>query len=157
MKTTITKVALGVVIATSLSACSLIPRFSEPDLGAALAGGYDSFDSMTVSGVMFDSAEASFDSAANDIVADAVARLQANPNLRVLVEGHTDHLGDESYNQKLSEQRARAVGQALIAEGISVDRITALGYGESKPVADNSTPEGRSENRRVDIVFAGGN
>ncbi|MCX5673334.1 MAG: OmpA family protein [Planctomycetota bacterium] len=65
--------------------------------------------------------------------------------------GHTDSVGDEAYNQKLSERRAQAVVDFLYAQGVSPGRITAIGMGETKPRADNSTEEGRAENRRVTI------
>jgi outer membrane protein OmpA-like peptidoglycan-associated protein len=65
--------------------------------------------------------------------------------------GHTDSVGDEAYNQKLSERRAQAVVDYLSAKGVAAGRITALGMGESKPLADNATEAGRAENRRVTI------
>lgn len=70
-------------------------------------------------------------------------------NTEVTIEGHTDSTGPDAYNQGLSERRANAVRDALIAEGIDGSRITAVGYGESRPVADNATPAGRERNRRI--------
>lgn len=78
------------------------------------------------------------------------------PTMNALVEGHTDSNGDETYNQILSQRRAEAVRQALIkTHNVSPVRLTAKGYGESRPVADNSTPQGRAENRRVVISIPG--
>ncbi len=74
------------------------------------------------------------------------------PDRAILVEGHTDATGSEATNQRVSDQRANSVRAALIAEGIDPNRITAVGYGLSRPVADNSTASGRAQNRRVDIV-----
>lgn len=79
--------------------------------------------------------------------------LNQYPNTRVNVIGHTDNVGDASYNQGLSERRARAVASNLIAGGVSPSRINAFGRGETSPVADNLTPAGRQQNRRVEIII----
>ncbi|QID18910.1 OmpA family protein [Nitrogeniibacter mangrovi] len=80
-----------------------------------------------------------------------VAPLQAQPTLQALIVGHTDSIGREGYNMLLSRKRARAVRDYLMAAGIDPMRLTAEGRGETEPVADNDTPEGRSRNRRVEI------
>jgi OmpA-OmpF porin, OOP family len=87
-------------------------------------------------------------------VEHATAMLQQYPDLKVVVEGHTDARGKPKYNQALSERRARAVADVLIEQGVAANRITVHGYGESRPVADNKTEAGRAKNRRVDIVAA---
>lgn len=71
----------------------------------------------------------------------------------VEVEGHTDSVGSDEYNQKLSENRANAVKGRMVENGVAADRLNAVGYGESKPIADNATAEGRQKNRRVQAVF----
>jgi outer membrane protein OmpA-like peptidoglycan-associated protein len=71
----------------------------------------------------------------------------------VTVEGHTDNVGTAEFNQRLSEQRANAVMQYLIERGINAERLEAVGYGFSRPVADNETDEGRARNRRVELVI----
>src|SRR5271170_4462498 len=81
--------------------------------------------------------------------------LQAYPGLKVQVEGYTDSVGSDQYNQKLSENRADAVRDFLISQGVQTDNISATGYGKSKPVADNATAQGRSQNRRVNLVVSG--
>ena len=75
----------------------------------------------------------------------------AHPDLKVQVEGYTDNVGSQSYNQKLSEQRANTVDSFLVSQGIPAQNVSAVGYGLSNPVADNSTDAGRKENRRVDV------
>lgn len=76
------------------------------------------------------------------------------PNERLTIEGHTDSVGDDRYNENLSYKRAQAVKQYLIANmGLDESRITAVGYGESKPIASNETAEGKAQNRRIDIVI----
>ncbi len=70
------------------------------------------------------------------------------------IEAHTDSQGDNQYNQTLTEKRALAVGRWLVAKGIDCKRLIAVGFGENKPVADNATPEGRAQNRRVSFFNA---
>ncbi len=77
--------------------------------------------------------------------------LNKYPESTVIVKGHTDSRGTEEYNQQLSERRANAVGNYLIAEQVAASRITAIGFGESLPVAPNDTEEGRQRNRRVEM------
>ncbi|MEJ2422869.1 MAG: OmpA family protein [Candidatus Thiodiazotropha sp.] len=85
---------------------------------------------------------------------DKLAKFLAEyPNKTVLIEGHTDNIGSEEYNQKLSEQRALAVKNALIQVGVDASRIDTVGLGESSPITDNSTEAGRLKNRRVEIVI----
>jgi outer membrane protein OmpA-like peptidoglycan-associated protein len=79
----------------------------------------------------------------------------AYPSLHLQVEGHTDSVGSDDYNQQLSEKRAGAVRDYLIQQGISKDVIEARGFGKTTPVASNETPEGRQQNRRVEMVISG--
>ncbi len=88
---------------------------------------------------------------AYDRMRSLATTLNNYPKSDVLIKGHTDGVGEESYNQRLSEQRADRVRQFLIAENVSPARITAIGFGESMPLATNNTPEGRQQNRRVEI------
>ena len=79
--------------------------------------------------------------------------LVQHPELRIRIEGHTDSEGEDAYNQQLSEQRATAVRSYLVEKyGVAAQRLETAGLGESKPVADNATPEGRQQNRRVELV-----
>jgi outer membrane protein OmpA-like peptidoglycan-associated protein len=72
----------------------------------------------------------------------------------VLIEGHTDSRGSDQYNEALSERRARAVATELESRGIAAGQVQTLGRGKAYPVASNDTPEGRQQNRRVEIVFS---
>jgi outer membrane protein OmpA-like peptidoglycan-associated protein len=71
----------------------------------------------------------------------------------VLIEGHTDNTGSDSYNLDLSEKRAESAKKYLISQGINVSRLNAVGYGEEQPISDNSTDQGRKENRRVEVAI----
>ncbi|EAR09853.1 OmpA family protein [Reinekea blandensis] len=79
--------------------------------------------------------------------------LKEYENTLVTISGHTDSSGSEDYNQLLSEQRATSVANIILQEGIVVERVAAAGYGELQPIASNDTPEGRAENRRVEITL----
>jgi OOP family OmpA-OmpF porin len=77
--------------------------------------------------------------------------LKQNPDLKIYIEGHTDNIGGDKTNQPLSESRAKSVMNALISKGIEASRLKSGGWGQSKPIADNNTEEGRAKNRRVEI------
>ncbi len=98
----------------------------------------------------FDSAE--LNTVAQDLVATAAFQLEQCKNVNIRIGGHADSTGNSEYNQKLSERRANAVRSELIKDGISEDRLQAIGYGDVQPVATNDSPEGRAENRRVEFV-----
>lgn len=108
---------------------------------------------LTLGDVLFDTGSADLKIGALRSLENLVAFLQENPNRNVLVEGHTDSVGQESYNQKLSQQRAESVKMALINRGVGSGRIIATGYGESHPVASNDNESGRQRNRRVEIII----
>jgi OOP family OmpA-OmpF porin len=86
---------------------------------------------------------------------DALAKLGGVDLEMVIATGHTDSVGTDAYNQKLSERRAAAVKDYLVSKGIPSAKVTTIGKGESQPVATNKTAEGRQKNRRVDIEFKG--
>jgi len=81
--------------------------------------------------------------------------LQANPNVKVQVDGHTDSQGSDASNRSLSEARAQSVRATLAQMGVSADRITTIGHGEAQPVADNRIAAGRLQNRRVEVTLVG--
>jgi OmpA-OmpF porin, OOP family len=80
---------------------------------------------------------------------DVVRILNEDPNLKLSIEGHTDNVGTDEYNHKLSHDRAASVKNYLISKGIDETRLTSVGFGETQPIADNKTAAGRAKNRRV--------
>jgi len=76
----------------------------------------------------------------------------AYQGLRLAVEGHTDSVGGEDYNQRLSEQRAATVRDYLVQNGISMNNVSAMGFGKTRPISSNDNPAGRQQNRRVELV-----
>lgn len=106
--------------------------------------------------ILFDTNEASLKNEAKVVIAKLAGILLILPELNLRVEGHTDSTGSADYNQGLSERRAASVRDFLAREGIEWQRMMAVGYGLTRPVADNSTHEGRAKNRRVEIVIAEG-
>jgi outer membrane protein OmpA-like peptidoglycan-associated protein len=101
-----------------------------------------------------------FQSAKSDLMPDAFAKLDSvakalteqDPNSTIVVAGYTDSQGGASYNQELSQRRAASVREYLVSHGLPADRVTAQGFGLTSPIADNTSPEGRANNRRVEIV-----
>jgi outer membrane protein OmpA-like peptidoglycan-associated protein len=80
------------------------------------------------------------------------AVMDQDPTLKFEIDGHTDNSGDSAHNQTLSQERSDAVKAQLVAMGISADRLTTKGYGDTKPMASNDTPDGKANNRRVEFV-----
>jgi len=101
--------------------------------------------------ILFDVNSSSLRRDSQQTLRDLATNFRNYPDEQVTIEGHTDSVGTPSYNQTLSQQRASAVGNYLATEGVPSERITAIGYGETRPKASNDTPEGRQLNRRVEI------
>lgn len=102
--------------------------------------------------INFDTGKSSLKAEFTPIVQQIVEMLKSNPSLNITVEGHTDNVGDPESNKALSNARAKAVVSAIVAEGIDAKRLSAVGYGQEKPIADNAIEEGRAKNRRVELV-----
>ena len=102
--------------------------------------------------INFDTGKSIIKSESETIVKQIVAMMKENPDLKISIEGHTDNVGNAAANLALSEQRAKAVMNALVAQGIAANRLSAVGFGQTKPATDNSTEEGRAKNRRVELV-----
>jgi outer membrane protein OmpA-like peptidoglycan-associated protein len=86
------------------------------------------------------------------IIDQIAALLQAHPDLKLSIEGHTDNVGTPQSNKTLSQQRANSVMSAVAQKGIAANRMTAVGWGQEKPIADNRSEDGKAKNRRVEIV-----
>src|SRR5207248_3292427 len=103
----------------------------------------------------FDTARYTLKPGAREKLAKVSGIILGHPGLKIAVEGHTDSVGGEEYNMKLSDNRANAVREYLVSQGVSSSAVTAQGFGKSTPVADNSTAAGRQMNRRVELVVSG--
>jgi outer membrane protein OmpA-like peptidoglycan-associated protein len=108
---------------------------------------------MTLGDVLFATGKAELQPGAMSTIERLAEFLEEYPNKSVLIEGHTDSVGSEAFNQGLSERRAMAVKTALIQADVDPARINTVGYGETRPIADNDTSAGRLKNRRVEIVI----
>jgi outer membrane protein OmpA-like peptidoglycan-associated protein len=109
---------------------------------------------LTLGDVLFDTDKARLKPGAYSTIERLAKALQSVPTRRVVIEGHTDNMGSDEYNQELSEQRALAVQSALMQRGVNGSQISTAGKGESSPVASNGTAGGRQQNRRVEVIFS---
>ena len=107
---------------------------------------------MILTGINFAFDSAKLDKESEVIVNRAVDNLKRNPQMQVLIEGHTDSTGPEDYNMGLSIRRAQAVKDYMVSQGIAKERLSIKGFGEAQPLVSNDTKEGRAENRRVEFV-----
>jgi outer membrane protein OmpA-like peptidoglycan-associated protein len=110
---------------------------------------------VNMSDVLFDTGKFTLRPAAREKLAKVSGILLSHPGLRIDVEGHTDSVGGEDYNQKLSEERASAVRDYLVAQSIAPASVAARGFGKTQPVASNDSSAGRQQNRRVEMVVSG--
>jgi outer membrane protein OmpA-like peptidoglycan-associated protein len=108
-----------------------------------------------MSDVLFQSASYELLPSARERLAKVSGIILAYPSLHLAVEGHTDSIGSDEYNQNLSEQRAEAVRDYFVQQGISANSIEARGFGKTEPIASNDTSEGRQQNRRVELILSG--
>jgi outer membrane protein OmpA-like peptidoglycan-associated protein len=103
-------------------------------------------------GVLFDFNKSTLQPASDPVLQQILDLLKKNPTQKIEVQGHTDNVGGDAYNQTLSEARAKAIVTWLTQHGIAADRLTAKGFGKTRPIADNATDAGRAKNRRVEIA-----
>lgn len=111
----------------------------------------DNHGCWVLKGLRFATDKADIEPAYQLQLSETAAILRQNPSIKVLIQGHTDSQGSEAYNQKLSERRAQAVSDYLQKNGVAAERLTVMGFGESRPIADNQTAAGREANRRVEL------
>lgn len=109
---------------------------------------------LTLGSVLFETNKATLQTGAQRTVQKVAEFLNQYPQRKILIEGFTDDRGSDDYNQKLSEQRAQAVQELLVSNGVTSQRIDVHGYGEEYPVASNDNSAGRQQNRRVEIVIS---
>lgn len=102
--------------------------------------------------INFDVNKATIKPDSKPIIEQIISLLKENPSLNISIEGHTDNTGNPKKNQTLSEERAKSVRDAIAAEGVEVKRLSTVGWGQDKPIADNTTEEGKAKNRRVELV-----
>jgi len=107
---------------------------------------------MILTGINFAFDSSKLDKESEVIIGRAVDNLKRNPQMKVLIEGHTDSTGAEDYNMGLSIRRAQAVKDFMVSQGIAKERLSIKGFGETQPLVSNDTKEGRAENRRVEFV-----
>lgn len=136
--------ALGIAASLVFAGCSSVPKNTPPPPAPAPA--------FTIQGVNFANDSDRLNATADSILQEAAGALKQIPDTPYEVAGHTDSNASEVYNQDLSERRANRVRNRLIDLGVSGSQLTAAGYGESRPIADNGTAAGRAENRRVEIT-----
>jgi outer membrane protein OmpA-like peptidoglycan-associated protein len=110
---------------------------------------------VNMSDVLFDTARYTLKPGAREKLAKVSGIILGHPGLKIQVEGHTDSVGGDEYNMKLSDNRAGAVRDFLVAQGVPSSAVTSQGFGKTMPVADNSTAAGRQQNRRVELVVSG--
>jgi len=110
---------------------------------------------VNMSDVLFDTGKYTLRPLAREKLAKVAGIISGHPGLRLDVEGHTDSVGGDDYNQRLSEQRGAAVRDFLTEQGMLKSSVTAKGFGKAQPVASNDTAEGRQQNRRVEMVVSG--
>ena len=110
---------------------------------------------VAVYGVLFDFNKSTLQPASDPVLRKILDLLKKTPALKLEIQGHTDNVGNDAYNQTLSEARAKAVVTWLTQNGVAAARLTAKGYGKTRPIADNATDAGRAKNRRVEIAQPG--
>jgi OOP family OmpA-OmpF porin len=131
----------------------LIGTFRYAEGGKTLKQQLDESGKIVTHGILFDSGSDKIKGESYKTLADIGALLTENPTLRLSIEGHTDSDGTDEYNMTLSQKRAESVRNYLIANyKIAADRLESKGWGESKPIDKNDTPEGKANNRRVELV-----
>lgn len=110
---------------------------------------------VNMSDVLFDFGKSTLRAGARERLAKVAGIVLAYPDLRLQIEGHTDNVGSDRYNQQLSERRAGVVKDYLVAQGVNINNVTAQGLGKTQPVASNATATGRQLNRRVELIVSG--
>jgi len=154
-----TKIAAAAVLTTlALAGCSTLNRADEMALNKAAGIEVRSVDGgvevKLPEAALFDFGKANLNQNASVVIGRS-ATLVNRSTKPVRIEGHTDNVGTREYNQKLSEERASVVAQALMTKGVASNRITTRGVAFDRPIGSNDTSEGRAKNRRTEITLVG--
>jgi outer membrane protein OmpA-like peptidoglycan-associated protein len=128
-----------------------VPEGGAVQVSFQLARALETGQVMSFANIYFDSGSATLKQESFPVLDDIADLLIANPGSRVEVGGHTDSDGSDSFNQSLSERRAASVRDYLVSRGVPASMLTTMGYGEARPVASNSTPQGKAQNRRIEF------
>lgn len=131
------------------------PKVMEQEYAVGAGELYDGLQKagrVAVYGINFDTGRATIQPDSTKVLKEVKALLEQHPTLKLRVEGHTDNVGNAASNRTLSEARAAAVKKWLAAQGVAEGRLTTAGFGDTRPVAPNSTEEGKAQNRRVELV-----
>jgi outer membrane protein OmpA-like peptidoglycan-associated protein len=160
-KNAVSCLAIALSMASALLGCATtgkIGEMSKFDITTAspddIAKALEKDGRVVISGgILFETDSAKLTPSAADLVRRISDMMKENPDLKVAVVGHTDSTGDFNYNLKLSERRAKAMVEALVKDGVAPNRLTGVGIGPLSPAVPNDTPEGRAQNRRVELVL----
>jgi outer membrane protein OmpA-like peptidoglycan-associated protein len=136
----------------SADRCPSTPRGTAVDAEGCQVLFQPTKKTLILEGVNFETGKATLTPESETILNGVAESLVANDSIKVQVAGHTDNTGSSAVNARLSKQRAESVRQFLVAHGVAEDRLTAKGFGPSKPIASNKTAEGRAQNRRVELT-----
>lgn len=147
-----TWVALNIISASGYRLAIIEPAMLQQTVTAGQLAAQIKKQGFATLYINFDTAKSDLKSDAQGMIKEIASMLKANPDFKISIEGHTDKIGDAKSNKKLSEDRARAVMKAVVAQGVDATRLTTAGFGMEQPVADNRTEEGRAKNRRVELV-----
>jgi outer membrane protein OmpA-like peptidoglycan-associated protein len=110
---------------------------------------------VTMADILFESGSWNLRAETREKLARVAGVILSYPGLNLKIEGHTDSVGSDAFNQQLSEKRAAVVRDYLVQQGVSLNSVAAVGYGKTQPMASNDTAQGRRQNRRVDLIVSG--
>jgi outer membrane protein OmpA-like peptidoglycan-associated protein len=148
-----TKITVEVPGGNDATGASLVSDIRIAEGGKKLYDALASSGRVSTHGILFATGSAQLQPESTPTLKEIGDMLQQHPDLKLTIEGHTDNVGEPAANQTLSDQRAAAVKQFLVSSyGIAADRLQTKGFGATKPVASNDTPQGRQQNRRVELV-----
>jgi len=130
----------------------MFTNFRVAEGGKEIQSALDTDGKIVTHGILFDTGSDRIRPESLPTLKGILALLEKDPALKFSIEGHTDNQGGKGVNQPLSERRAAAVKEWLAGKGIAADRLRTKGYGDSKPIDKNDSPEGRANNRRVEFL-----